>query len=53
MSEDKHGEDHVEPVAPGYPAVETLKDIDVSGWEPAAVFRPQEASEARTSDQSK
>lgn len=29
-----------EAVAPGYPAVEALRDIDVSAWEPAAVFRP-------------
>ncbi|MDA1298024.1 MAG: hypothetical protein O3B04_08520 [Chloroflexi bacterium] len=27
-------------VAPGYPAIETVKLIDVAGWEPAAVFRP-------------
>lgn len=27
-------------VAPGYPVISTLEDIDVSGWEPAAIFRP-------------
>lgn len=33
-------------VAPGYPAVETLKDLDVSDWEPAAVFHPVDLSGA-------
>ncbi len=32
------------PVAPGYPAAEALEDLDVSGWEPAAVFRPVESA---------
>jgi hypothetical protein len=27
-------------VAPGYPAIDTIKQIDVTGWEPAAVFTP-------------
>jgi hypothetical protein len=30
------------PVAPGYPAVSGLRDIDVTGYEPAAVFHPVE-----------
>lgn len=31
-------------VAPGYPAIETIKQIDVTGWEPAAVFTPVDDS---------
>lgn len=29
-------------VAPGYPAVDVVRDIDVTGYEPAAVFHPIE-----------
>ena len=29
-------------VAPGYPAVAALREIDVTGYEPAAVFHPVE-----------
>lgn len=25
-------------VAPGYPAIETVQQIDVTGWEPATIF---------------
>lgn len=32
------GETTAPMVAPGYPAIETVKQIDVSGWEPAAIF---------------
>jgi hypothetical protein len=27
-------------VALGYPAIETVKEIDVTGWEPSAIFVP-------------
>ncbi len=40
MPEKPEHEDAPAAVAPGYPAIETLRPIDVSGWEPAAVFRP-------------
>jgi hypothetical protein len=29
-------------VAPGYPAADALRSIDVTGYEPAAVFHPIE-----------
>jgi hypothetical protein len=36
-------------VAPGYPAAGALRDIDVTGYEPAAVFHPVEPeTEAKT-----
>lgn len=31
-------------IAPGYPSIETIRQIDVTGWEPAAVFHPVEIS---------
>ena len=34
-------------VAPGYPAIETVRQIDVTGWEPATVFTPAEANDAQ------
>ena len=38
---DKHEDKETsETVAPGYPVIATLKNIDVSEWEPAAIFRP-------------
>lgn len=48
LSEKSDGDKKPEAVAPGYPASEALKDIDVSGWEPAAVFQPVDLSEAGT-----
>lgn len=40
-----------EPVAPGYPAVESLGDLDVSEWEPAVVFRPVELAAPNLSEE--
>lgn len=34
------GEEKKDSVAPGYPAVNVLREIDVTGFEPAAVFHP-------------
>lgn len=42
MPEKSDPQNPVQAVAPGYPAIEALKNIDVSGWEPAAVFTPVE-----------
>ena len=41
-----NGEEKKDSVAPGYPAVNTLLDIDVTGYEPAAVFHPVEPETA-------
>ncbi len=34
--------DRTNEVAPGYPSANTLDELDVAGWEPAAVFAPTE-----------
>lgn len=33
-------------IAPGYPVITALEDMDVSGWEPAAIFRPVNLTDA-------
>ena len=53
MADEKITTNPGEPVAPGYPATEALKDVDVSDWEPAAVFRPVVIAPADESDGAK
>lgn len=43
-------EESAQAVAPGYPTVDSLKNIDASGWEPAAVFQPVDLAESGSAD---